>query len=46
MQVLTFRSVEMSMATACNIHIELPTSDDFDNAKLMVDDKGIKEVEG
>lgn len=44
--LLIHRSVEMSMATASNIHIELPTSDDFANAELAIDDEGIKKVEG
>lgn len=38
--------VEMGMATASNIHVELPTSNDFNEAKLVVDDEGIKGVEG
>ncbi|CAG8979787.1 hypothetical protein HYALB_00011595 [Hymenoscyphus albidus] len=39
-------SVEMGMATAANIHVELPTSDDFNEADLVMDDDGIKKVEG
>ena len=38
--------VEMGMATASNIHVELPTSDDFNAANLVSDDAGIKKVEG
>lgn len=38
--------IEMSIAIASNIHIELPTSEDFNAAKLTVDDEGIKGVEG
>ena len=38
--------VEMQMAVASNIHIELPTSADFNNAKLQTDDEGVKAVEG
>jgi len=43
---VTAENVEMSMATASNIHIELPTSSDFDKANLVVDDEGIRNVEG
>ncbi|KAF8858826.1 alpha-acetolactate decarboxylase [Acephala macrosclerotiorum] len=43
---ISAENVEMAMATASNIHIELPTSDDFNDAKLTVDDEGIKKVEG
>ena len=39
-------NVSMSMAVASNIHVELPTSDDFNAAKLTMDDEGIKGVEG
>jgi alpha-acetolactate decarboxylase len=38
--------VEMQMAVASNVHVELPTSDDFNAAKLVTDDAGVKEVEG
>lgn len=38
--------VSMSMATASNIHVELPTSDDFNAATLVSNDEGIKKVEG
>ncbi|KAK5131851.1 hypothetical protein LTR08_000518 [Meristemomyces frigidus] len=38
--------VEMQMAVASNVHVELPTSDDFNAAKLVTDDDGVKEVEG
>ncbi|KKY18437.1 putative alpha-acetolactate decarboxylase [Phaeomoniella chlamydospora] len=38
--------VTMSMAVASNIHVELPTSEDFNAAKLVMDDEGIKGVEG
>jgi len=38
--------VEMQMAVASNVHIELPTSDDFNEAKLVTDDAGVQEVEG
>ncbi|KAG9228451.1 alpha-acetolactate decarboxylase [Amylocarpus encephaloides] len=43
---LVASGVSMGMATASNVHIELPTSDDFNNAKLISDDAGIKKVEG
>jgi alpha-acetolactate decarboxylase len=39
-------SVEMQMAVASNVHIELPTNKDFNLAKLETDDAGVKEVEG
>lgn len=38
--------VEMQMSVASNVHIELPTSEDFNEAKLVTDDAGVKEVEG
>ena len=43
---LSASEVSMSMAVSSNIHIELPTSEDFNTAKLTVDDEGIKGVEG
>ena len=43
---ITAGEVEMQMAVASNVHIELPTSDDFNAAKLVTDDAGVKEVEG
>ena len=38
--------VTMAMAVASNVHIELPTSEDFNAAKLVTDDAGVREVEG
>lgn len=43
---VTAQKVEMQMAVASNVHVELPTSDDFNAAKLVTDDAGVKEVEG
>ena len=43
---VTAANVEMQMAVASNVHIELPTTDDFNAAKLVTDDAGVKEVEG
>ncbi|KAK5174499.1 uncharacterized protein LTR77_001579 [Saxophila tyrrhenica] len=43
---ITAKNVEMQMAVASNVHVELPTSDDFNAAKLVTDDAGVKEVEG
>ncbi|KAK3722188.1 hypothetical protein LTR37_002621 [Vermiconidia calcicola] len=43
---VTAQNVEMQMAVASNVHVELPTSDDFNAAKLVTDDAGVKEVEG
>ncbi|KXT01498.1 hypothetical protein AC578_4539 [Pseudocercospora eumusae] len=40
------KEVEMKMAVASNVHIELPTSDDFNAASLVTDDEGVKKVEG
>jgi alpha-acetolactate decarboxylase len=37
---------EMQMAVASNVHVELPTGDDFNAATLVTDDAGVKEVEG
>lgn len=38
--------VSMQMAVASNVHIELPTTEDFNEAKLVTDDAGVKAVEG
>lgn len=38
--------VEMAMAVASNVHLQLPTTEDFNTAKLVTDDAGVKEVEG
>ncbi|KAM0714824.1 hypothetical protein Q7P37_009288 [Cladosporium fusiforme] len=38
--------VSMQMAVASNVHIELPTTEDFNDAKLVTDDAGVKAVEG
>jgi alpha-acetolactate decarboxylase len=38
--------VSMQMAVAANVHIELPTTEDFNEAKLVTDDEGVKAVEG
>lgn len=43
---LKAKSVRMSIATASNIHMELPVSDEFDEADLKTDDEDIKNVEG
>lgn len=42
----TAKEVEIQMAVASNVHVELPTTDDFNAAKLVTDDAGVKEVEG
>lgn len=39
-------TVEMGMAVVANVHVELPTTEDFNNAKLTTDDAGLKKVEG
>jgi hypothetical protein len=36
----------MQMAVASNVHIQLPTTEDFNEAKLVTDDEGVKAVEG
>ncbi|KAK6408183.1 hypothetical protein LTR81_017402 [Elasticomyces elasticus] len=38
--------VEIQIAVANNVHIELPTSEDFNSASLNTDDEGVKNVEG
>lgn len=38
--------LEIQMAVASNVHVELPTSDDFNAASLVTDDEGVKKVEG
>lgn len=40
------KTVQMQMAVASNVHMELPTSEDFNAAKLVTDDAGVKQVEG
>jgi alpha-acetolactate decarboxylase len=40
------KKVEMQMAVGSNVHVELPTSDDFNAATLVTDDDGVKKVEG
>lgn len=40
------RKVKMGMATAKDVHVELPTSGDFNEARLVTDDAGVREVEG
>ena len=40
------KQVKMGMAVASNVHIELPTSEDFNAATLVTDDEGVKKVEG
>jgi len=38
--------VEMQMAVASNVHVELPTTEDFNAASLVTDDEGVQRVEG
>lgn len=38
--------VHVGVATVKDVHIELPTSEKFNNAKMATDDAGLKEVEG
>lgn len=38
--------VEMGIAVASNVHVELPTSEEFNEASLATDDEGVKKVEG
>ncbi|RMZ80576.1 hypothetical protein DV738_g2732, partial [Chaetothyriales sp. CBS 135597] len=38
--------VRLAVATLNNVHIELPTSDKFNQARMETDDKGLKAVEG
>ncbi|OQO04253.1 hypothetical protein B0A48_10864 [Cryoendolithus antarcticus] len=40
------KEVQMQMAVASNLHIELPTTEDFNAASLVTDDEGVKKVEG
>lgn len=40
------KQVEMQMAVASNVHLELPTTDDFNAATLVTDDEGVKKAEG
>lgn len=43
---VTAKQVEMQMAVASNVHVELPTTDDFNAASLVTDDEGVKKAEG
>lgn len=43
---VTAEEVEMQMAVASNVHVELPTTEDFNAATLVTDDEGVKRVEG
>ena len=36
----------MQMAVASNVHVELPTTEDFNAASLVTDDAGVKSAEG
>ena len=38
--------IRMEMAVVSNVHVELPTSQDFNSAHLKIDDAGIKKAEG
>lgn len=40
------KQIHMQMAIANNVHVELPTSEDFNNAELVTDDAGVQQVEG
>lgn len=40
------KKVTMKMAVASDVHVELPTTEDFNAAKLVTDDEGVKQVEG
>ncbi|KAI9685378.1 MAG: hypothetical protein M1822_004509 [Bathelium mastoideum] len=40
------RKVSIGMALASNVHVELPTTEDFNAATLVTDDAGVKDVEG
>lgn len=39
------KTVEMKMAVAANVHVQLPTSEDFNAVSLVTDDEGVKKVE-
>ncbi|KAF2724754.1 alpha-acetolactate decarboxylase [Polychaeton citri CBS 116435] len=43
---ITALGVTIAMAVASNVHVELPTTEDFKTARLVTDDTGLKEVEG
>lgn len=40
------KKAQMQMAVASNVHVELPTTDDFNAASLVTDDEGVKKAEG
>jgi acetolactate decarboxylase len=43
---LSAERAKIGVALSNNVHVELPTSQDFNDAKLTVNDAGIREVEG
>jgi alpha-acetolactate decarboxylase len=43
---ITAEDVEMQMAVASNVHLELPTDKDFNTATLITDHDGVRAVEG
>ena len=46
LELNTDGEVTVGIATVNNVHIELPTNDQFNNAKMTTDDSGLKGVEG
>ncbi|KAK5117545.1 hypothetical protein LTR62_004967 [Meristemomyces frigidus] len=40
------KGVQVGVAVARNVHVELPDGEEFNAAKLVTDDAGVKEVEG
>ncbi|KAK5127035.1 hypothetical protein LTR85_008394 [Meristemomyces frigidus] len=46
LEVTAEKGVEMQMAIGSNVHVELPTSEDFNAAQLVTDDAGVQAVEG
>lgn len=46
LELRTDGDVEVQMAVASNVHVELPTSEDFNAASLVTNDEGVKKVEG
>lgn len=40
------KKVQMQMAVASNVHVELPTTEDFNAATLVTDNEGVEKAEG
>jgi len=46
LEVRSSGKVKVEIAVCSNVHVELPTGEDFNKASLITDDEGVKGVEG